>query len=116
MHVSLAHSADPQAERLAAALARLCEREGLDPCETACVIIGGLAWMPGLPREPKRLPRAAGRHRSGAQMADLTEAIRQRAHEIWQAEGRPDGRAHEHWCRAEAEVRQHVFGRAANAH
>ena len=49
-------------------------------------------------------------------MADLTEAIRQRAHEIWQAEGRPDGRAHEHWCRAEAEVRQQVFGRAANAH
>ena len=32
------------------------------------------------------------------------EAIRQRAHALWQQEGRPDGRDLEHWLRAEAEI------------
>jgi Protein of unknown function (DUF2934) len=32
------------------------------------------------------------------------EAIRQRAHALWQKEGRPDGRDLEHWLRAEAEI------------
>ena len=32
------------------------------------------------------------------------ETIRQRAHEIWLAEGCPEGRAEAHWHRAEAEV------------
>lgn len=27
-----------------------------------------------------------------------------RAHEIWEAEGRPEGRDHDHWLRAEAEL------------
>ena len=43
-------------------------------------------------------------NRSGVQMIEQMETIRQRAYEIWQAEGQPDGRALEHWCRAEAEV------------
>ena len=42
MHVSLAYPADLPLERLTTALAQLCEREGLDPCQTACVIIE--AW------------------------------------------------------------------------
>lgn len=29
------------------------------------------------------------------------ERIRERAHRIWEEEGRPEGRAHEHWLRAE---------------
>ena len=37
-------------------------------------------------------------------MIEHAELIRQRAYEIWQAEGQPDGRALEHWCRAEAET------------
>ena len=37
-------------------------------------------------------------------MIEQAELIRQRAYEIWQAEGQPDGRALEHWCRAEAET------------
>jgi hypothetical protein len=37
-------------------------------------------------------------------MIETTEIIRTRAYEIWQAEGQPDGRALEHWCRAEAEA------------
>lgn len=34
----------------------------------------------------------------------LEERIRQRAYEIWEQEGRPDGRDREHWLRAEAEI------------
>lgn len=36
-------------------------------------------------------------------MAD-TERIRARAHEIWEAEGRPEGRELEHWNQAEQEM------------
>ena len=34
------------------------------------------------------------------------DAIAARAQEIWEEEGRPDGRAEEHWLRAEAELGQ----------
>jgi hypothetical protein len=37
---------------------------------------------------------------------DLTERIRQRAHDIWASEGRPHGRDKIHWLRAEAEIRE----------
>lgn len=38
-------------------------------------------------------------------MAENVEhLIRERAYFLWEAEGRPDGRDHEHWLRAEAEV------------
>lgn len=33
------------------------------------------------------------------------DAIAQRAYELWQEEGCPDGRALEHWLRAEASLR-----------
>src|SRR5438874_7637637 len=33
------------------------------------------------------------------------EQISQRAHEIWEREGRPEGRHVEHWLTAEAELR-----------
>jgi hypothetical protein len=32
--------------------------------------------------------------------------IRERAYTIWQGEGRPEGRAMQHWVRAEAEIDQ----------
>ncbi|NBB71299.1 MAG: DUF2934 domain-containing protein [Alphaproteobacteria bacterium] len=35
----------------------------------------------------------------------LATAIRERARELWEAEGRPAGRALDHWLRAEREVR-----------
>jgi hypothetical protein len=35
-------------------------------------------------------------------MPDDPEDIRRRAHAIWEAEGRPDGREKEHWAQAEA--------------
>ncbi len=34
---------------------------------------------------------------------DREELIRQRAYRIWQEEGEPEGRAHDHWSRAEQE-------------
>ncbi|TWS97336.1 DUF2934 domain-containing protein [Reyranella sp. CPCC 100927] len=37
-------------------------------------------------------------------MVDREERIRQRAHEIWEMEGRPDGRDQEHWERAHREI------------
>jgi hypothetical protein len=37
---------------------------------------------------------------------DLTERIRQRAHAIWENEGRPHGCDLIHWLRAEHEVRK----------
>lgn len=37
--------------------------------------------------------------------ADHAERVRQRAHEIWESEGRPHGRDSDHWLRAEAEMR-----------
>jgi hypothetical protein len=35
---------------------------------------------------------------------DKYEAIRKRAHEIWEREGRPEGRHENHWREAEAEL------------
>src|SRR5437763_1846772 len=35
---------------------------------------------------------------------DLESRIRQRAHQIWEEEGRPEGRDREHWVRASREV------------
>jgi hypothetical protein len=32
------------------------------------------------------------------------ERIRQRAHDIWEREGRPEGRRAEHWARARREI------------
>lgn len=32
------------------------------------------------------------------------DKIRRRAYEIWEREGRPSGRQHEHWAQAEREV------------
>lgn len=37
--------------------------------------------------------------------ADIESRIRKRAHEIWEGEGRPEGREKDHWDRAEAEVK-----------
>lgn len=35
---------------------------------------------------------------------DLMQKIRDRAHQLWEAEGRPEGRSEEHWERARQEV------------
>ncbi|WP_035694136.1 DUF2934 domain-containing protein [Azospirillum halopraeferens] len=35
---------------------------------------------------------------------DLEHRIRQRAHEIWERDGRPEGRASDHWALAREEI------------
>ena len=42
----------------------------------------------------------------GLPTGKLAQQISRRAQEIWEEEGRPDGRAEEHWLRAEAEIAQ----------
>ena len=41
----------------------------------------------------------------------LMARIRRRAYEIWEEEGRPEGRARIHWLRAEAEFRERLCAR-----
>ena len=40
----------------------------------------------------------------GLPVGKLAERITERARQIWEEEGRPDGRAEEHWLRAEHEI------------
>jgi hypothetical protein len=35
--------------------------------------------------------------------SDLEKRVQERAYEIWESEGRPEGRHHEHWQQARAE-------------
>ncbi|WP_432280269.1 DUF2934 domain-containing protein [Stakelama saccharophila] len=35
---------------------------------------------------------------------DTEQHIRDRAYQIWQEEGQPEGREHEHWARARTEI------------
>lgn len=37
-------------------------------------------------------------------IADREARVRQRAHEIWESEGCPEGHAEEHWARANQEI------------
>ena len=39
-------------------------------------------------------------------MQPTESEIRERSYQIWQNEGRPEGRAWDHWLRAEAELRE----------
>ena len=41
---------------------------------------------------------------NGVNAGDRETRIRKRAYEIWEAEGRPNGREREHWERATGEV------------
>ena len=38
----------------------------------------------------------------------VLDLIRSRAHEIWEAAGKPDGKDHEHWLAAQTEVLEEV--------
>jgi hypothetical protein len=41
-----------------------------------------------------------------AAIADRENRVRERAHRIWEDEGRPEGRDADHWRRAEVEIEQ----------
>ena len=66
------------------------------------------------PRATKPASRtvAGGPAASRGRQDDLHERVQQRAYEMWESEGRPAGREHDHWLRAEREIagtcRQHA--------
>lgn len=43
---------------------------------------------------------------SGMQVSNREESIRARAYELWESEGRPEGKHFEHWRRSELETAQ----------
>lgn len=45
---------------------------------------------------------------------DRAERVRRRAHDIWERDGRPDGRHDEHWAQAEAEVDDEIRAEKRN--
>ena len=50
-------------------------------------------------KSPSRKPAAPGWSRE-----ELYERIQRRAYELWEREGRPEGRDHAHWHQAELEI------------
>ncbi len=55
---------------------------------------------------PTRTParNAARQPATGRPMDDLERRIQQRAYELWENEGRPQGREQDHWQQAEREI------------
>lgn len=51
-------------------------------------------FRPGIDKEQVRQTDDTG----------LIEAVRRRAHELWEQEGQPAGRELDHWTRAEQEI------------
>ena len=49
----------------------------------------------------RSMARPAG---AGRPMDDLERRIQQRAYELWESEGRPQGREQDHWQQAEREI------------
>lgn len=48
--------------------------------------------------------RKSAARKTGAGIADLQARIQQRAYELWELDGRPEGRDHAHWHQAEREL------------
>jgi len=44
----------------------------------------------------------------GLTKAQQYRVVQERAYELWESEGRPDGRAEHHWCLAEQELRDRL--------
>lgn len=54
---------------------------------------------PGTKSVTRAKPAAIGRSKETMQ-----ERIQRRAYELWESEGRPEGRQHAHWQQAEMEI------------
>ena len=65
--------------------------------------ISGNAQLPGRPSgldRQEQYQRTREQAASGQEDRDREARIRRRAHEIWEAEGKPEGQADSHWSRA----------------
>ena len=58
------------------------------------------------PSSQIQVGKAASSVHNAQAMTFTHEAISKRAREIWEREGRPEGRDKEHWLQAETELRQ----------
>ena len=58
------------------------------------------ASRPSGPDRQEQYQRTRDHAASGQEEQDRDARIRRRAHEIWEAEGRPEGQADRHWSRA----------------
>jgi hypothetical protein len=67
------------------------------------------------PAAPRAKVASAGGARRSGNGGDTAERIRQRAYEIWEREGRPEGREQAHWEQAEREVAKGRGARQAAA-
>ena len=62
----------------------------------------------------KSAPRATARKTaaSARQQDDLQQRVQQRAYELWESEGRPEGREQDHWLQAQHEIAKGLKSRA----
>jgi hypothetical protein len=62
----------------------------------------------------KSAPRVAARKTpaSARQPDDLQQRVQQRAYELWESEGRPEGREQAHWLQAQHEIAKGLRSRA----
>jgi hypothetical protein len=67
-------------------------------------MIGGTE-MAMSPRTRVAAPKAQASRPATADLTPPAEKVAQRAYQIWEASGRPDGQHEEHWLRAERELR-----------
>jgi hypothetical protein len=58
------------------------------------------AGRPTGPDRQEQYQRSRDQAASGQEEQDRDARIRRRAHEMWEAEGRPEGQADRHWSRA----------------
>ena len=82
----------PEAEKLAVFFPETSKAE-------ICAEIIAVATQAGRGVELENLSDAEGRW-----PAEIREIIKRRAYEIWEEQGRPPGRADEHWLLAEREI------------
>jgi hypothetical protein len=59
----------------------------------------------GTPAWPAETTTEPATHKPAMHLSgDLEQRIRQRAYELWESEGRPQGREQAHWQQAEREI------------
>jgi Protein of unknown function (DUF2934) len=63
--------------------------------------------------KPKASGTAAGKPATARPKEDVHDRIQRRAYELWESEGRPEGREHSHWLQAEHEVAKRRGQRAS---
>ena len=86
--------------------ARLADNGLLEPCLPAVLSIDNRSLGTPAPAFERQLPQ-----RPRGMAPELRHKVEERAYALWEADGRPDGRALDYWLQAEQEiVNQSVAG------